>query len=145
MNMTTQLQITIHGANLNELIDGAKKFAASYETVTKTAPTTAKPATKKAAPPVVETEDEDLMGDTEESEDAGFDDLADEEAEVEQPKKSAKAPKVTDKEVNAAAMAHAKKHGRPKTLAILEKKFGVKSVLELKADQYSKVIEALKV
>jgi hypothetical protein len=68
----------------------------------------------------------------------------DEDEEIEAAVK-AKAKKATSEDVNAAAMAHAKINGRAKTLAILTKKFKVKSVLELKPDQYDSVISALEV
>lgn len=105
---------------------------------------TTKPVAKKAAA-VVE-ESEDLLMDTEEMDELGFDGGEAEELE-EKPKakKEAPAKKLTDKDVNAAALAHAKENGRPATLAILNKKFKVKSILELKPEQYGAVITALAV
>jgi len=55
--------------------------------------------------------------------------------------------KLTEKDINEAAIAYAGRHnadkkGRARAFAVLEK-FGVKSVLELKPEQYESVIAAL--
>jgi hypothetical protein len=144
MTPTFEIAVTLKGSNLQDVLAQAQ---ALIDAEGKTAPTaTAGKRTRKAAPVAEpEADSEELLAmdeetdAAEESEELGFD----EETEVEEPPKKSK--KLTDKDVNAAAMAHAKKHGRPKTLALLEKKFKVKSILELKADQYPAVVAALKV
>lgn len=96
--------------------------------------------TRKTKPPVeVEEEEvEETFEQETEVEEEGF--L--EEAPV---AASKKASKLTDKDVNNAAMAFAKKNGRPAVLEILSKKFKVKSILELKPEQYAVVVKALAV
>lgn len=124
----------------------AQKILASLETKTETpAPKAQKAPAKKAA--VVEDEDEMSFDDaaTEDAEEILDEDVIEDEIVEEKPKaKKAAAPKLTEKDVNAAAMKHAKKYGRTETEGIL-KKFKVKSILELKADQYAAVIKALAV
>lgn len=144
-----ELSVTFTGTNLEAVQKQAAAFAGVQPTTKPAAAAPAKTAlakaatTKKAAP--VETEDDDttldLPDDVEDGSD--FDLGADEEIEAPKSKKAA-APKVTDKEVNAAAKAHAGTHGRAATLAILKKQFKVQSILELKPDQYASVIKALK-
>ena len=149
--MNTQLSITITGASLPELIAGAKKFVTANQTseTTTTVAASKKAAAKKAAPQVEETEeiDTDLIGgDEEETETEETDDALsfDSEDEEEAPK-AKKAPKLTEKDVHAAAIAHAKKNTKAKTLELLQKKFKVKSIMELKPEQFAKAIEVLKV
>lgn len=148
--MNTQLSITITGASLPELIAGAKKFVTANQTseTTTTVAAPKKAAAKKAAPQVEETEeiDTDLIGegDDEETEDADDALSFDSEDEEEAPK-AKKAPKLTEKDVHAAAIAHAKKNTKAKTLELLQKKFKVKSIMELKPEQFAKAIEILKV
>lgn len=119
----------------------------------------AKPAkTRKADPVEIEEimeasseEAEESLGEDEETtevaeEQMGFDDMEAEDEVEEKPAKPAKgAKKFTDKDVNEAALAHAKKHKRKATLEVLQKKFKVKSISELKPDQYGAAIAALKV
>ena len=106
---------------------------------------------KTAKPAKVVEEDETTFGSDEIEDDTSFDTpeemLGDDAGEDETQTKPAKTTKVklTDKEVNAAAMAHARQNGRPATLKILEKKFKVKSILELKPEQYAAVVKALEV
>ena len=85
---------------------------------------------------------EESLGE-DEGEELGFDSA--EETEDEAPvAKAPKASKLTDKDVHTAALAHAKKHGRPATLKLLKAKFGVASIAEIKAADYAKAIAALK-
>lgn len=163
--MQAQLSVTITGANLNALIEGATKFInansgtgnVKTEAATKApAQATPKAASKKVAAPVVDEDETDLLSEDDESNNLGdLDDSTsddglnfdseDEAEEIEEQPKAKKAPKVTEKDVNAAAMAHAKKHKKINTLALLQKKFKVKSIMELKPDQYAAAIAALKV
>jgi hypothetical protein len=155
--------LTITGQNLGELAAKAMTFAQTAQEGIKlgAAPTTAQKILKKAKKAAVEAEetdlemaDEELVDDTldaagsdDEALEMGFD-AADEDEVEETPKKTAaktKTAKVTEKDVNAACLAHARKHTRPKTLELLKKKFKVGSISELKPDQYSAVISALKV
>lgn len=162
METGTNIQVTITGRTPEEICKNmtaaAKAWAWKAASSTSTASgseemtVTATPAPKKtkkaAAPAVVEEQMDEMaaLGETETTEDEssemGFD--ADEVEEMPAPK-AKKAAKLTDKDVNAAAMAHAKIHGRPMTLKILSGKFKVKSILELKPEQYAQVIAALKV
>ncbi len=143
--MTHQFSVTVTAGTLGELIANIQTTLSTLDTLEPKAVTTKKAATTKktAAPQALE---EDMLGDdageaTEETEELGFD------SEEEKPAKKAasKAKKITDKEINAAAVAHAKENGRPATLAILQKKFKVKSILELKPEQYPAVLAALEV
>lgn len=145
-----ELSVTFTGTNLEAVQKQAAAFA-GVQTITGATPkievtkaALKNATTKKAAAPVVEDEDDaslELPGDVEDGSD--FDLGADEEIEAPVKKKAA-APKLTEKEVNAAAKAHAGTHGRAATLAILKKQFKVQSILELKPDQYASVIKALK-
>lgn len=134
------IAVTLKGKSMADIVAQAQMLIDADANTAVTTATTGKRG-KKAKTEAVEEETE-LLADTETSEDEGqlgFD--MDEEEE--EPTPSAK--KLTDKDVNTAAMAHAKKHGRKETMGILTKKFKVKSILELKADQYPAVIKALKV
>jgi len=150
------VSLTITGQNLGELAAKAMTFAqTAQEGIKLGAATTTTKKAKKSAPAATVDADDELAGDIEAEEDElsleatsdedtemGFDD----EEEVEEaPKKATKSKKLTDKDVNAAALAHAKKYTRPKTLELLKKKFKVASISELKPEMYGKVIEALKV
>lgn len=148
-----EIAVTLKGKTLNEVIDQAKALVEAGEGGVVTQATRGKKGKSAAAVAEVEA-DEEMLDESEaevttEDDDnqMGFDMDADtdSEAEVEEPAKPAKKAKLTDKQVNEAAMKHAKKHGRPATLKILEKKFKVKSILELKPEQYAQVIAALKV
>lgn len=159
--MTTDtLTFVLTGKNIGELAAKALAFAEDAQQgvkVGKTTATTTKTKKTAAAAPVAEEIDEieeptdELTGDEEgiemgaSDEDEGFDDIEEEEIE-EAPKKTAKAKtaKVTEKDVNAAALAHAKANTRPKTLALLKKHFKVGSISELKPDQYAKAVQVLK-
>lgn len=143
----------------------ATNVGAEYRETAGTTATTikGKKTGKKTPPPPAD--DEELIDDGDPGEDmemASTDDeetIEDEESfdaeeeveEEEAPAKKAKAAtktdkpaKLTEKDVNRAAMAYAKVKGRPAVLKILEKQFKVKSILELKADQYPAVMKALK-
>lgn len=139
----TNISVTLNGANLDEIRKQAMSFLATTETEAK--PTRSR---KQAAPTTSELPDETLDEVAEETVEESFDSLEDvsEETIEETPAKTAKkkTTKLTEKDVNEQAMAHAKKFGRPKTLEILNKKFKVKSILELKPEQYAAVILALK-
>lgn len=153
--MNTQgVQITFKGTSFGDciaqaraLIEGMTGVAETEMTVEAPQRKPGRPKTKVAAAPVAE--EPELMASEETETDAvGFDEASEDFAteETEEPKaKTAKAKKYTDKDVNTAAMNHAKTYGRPKTLAILSKKFKVKSILELKPEQYGEVIAALEV
>jgi hypothetical protein len=164
---TTGIEIKVTGTSIADVIKNTKQLVAEMEAMlpTRTTTTAAAPTkkvTKKGKLATVEADDElagdievadeDLMDaeEVEEADDAlSFDDATDDEEEIEAPapkaKAKTKAPKVTDKDVNAAAMAYAKKHGRPATLKVLKSKFKVESVTELSEDDYAKAIQALKV
>jgi len=145
--------LTLTGKSLGDLAAQAIAFGTTAQEGVKIGKTSTTPPKTKKAAPVEEPEeiDADELSDeleaaeetTDDADEMGFD----EEAEQEAPKKSAKAKtaKLTEKDVNTAALAHARKHTRPKTLALLKSKFKVSSISELKPEQYSKVIEALKV
>jgi hypothetical protein len=145
-NMNT-IEVTLRGANLQEIAKQAQLLFGT--TTTATAPVRQTPTTKKAAAEiesdftldeVAETEVE-----TETTDEVGFDLSADEDdTETPAPVKT-KAKKYTEKDLQTAAKNHAKVYGRPKTQALLTKKFKVKSLLELKPDQFASVIETLKV
>lgn len=156
----SQFAITFKGNDFAAVVAQAKNFVTVAEQFAAgpmsrpTAGVTAKSAGKTAKPKAAAAPE---MDDEETTEDAGFTDTEEEtneglsfdsqdDEEITPPKKAAKkAPKITDKDINSACLAHAKAHGRPKTLAILSKKFGVKSILELKTEQYADVLKALKV
>lgn len=141
--MTTNITVTLTGKTYDEVIAAAQTLVQS-STITTT--TVAKKAIKKAAAVVdedIELEDvEDAMlagaEETLEDEEIGFD------AEPEEKPKARKAAKITEKDLNEALKAFATANGRPKTLQVLEKKFKVKSILELKPDQYPAVLAAFK-
>ena len=135
------VQITFSGNDINAVAQQAASFAVSIAGAQGLATTPAPKKTKKAAPVAEDLALDEVLETTEAIED---DFLADEVEEKPAPKK-AKEVKLTDKDVNAACMAHAKVNGRPKTMDILTKKFKVKSILELKPDQYQAVVTALKV
>lgn len=110
-------------------------FAAGYK------PTTITGKTTKAQAAVTVSDDTDLDNDDFDTPETDTD--LDEDFDT-PPAKTTKAAKVTEKEVNAAAMAHAKANGGKKaTLTILKNKFKVASILELKPEQYAAVIKAL--
>ena len=136
------------GAESKQFLKDMTAILERMEVVAGLAKNSAAPAAKKAkaAPVVVEAEEtesfEESIGE-DEGEELGFDSA--EETEDEAPTaKPAKASKLTDKDVHTAALAHAKKHGRPATLKLLKAKFGVASIAEIKAADYAKVIAALK-
>jgi len=158
-----QFEITLKGASFSDVVNQARQLVIEAEafrgtatpTVTKATPTKTKAPVKKLE--AVDADDE-LAGDieigdeAEETDELSFDDETEDEVEEVQaaPAKTAKttkAKKLTEKDVNAAAMAHAKVHGRQKTLALLTKKFKrpIKSILELKPDQYETAVQVLEV
>lgn len=147
--MNTQLSVTITGKNIGELAASAMAFAQSTQTATKLGATPAATTTKKkaASAPVEETLDDGLLDETPieaaDGDDAieSFDDLPEETPAP----AATKGKKITEKEVNQAALAHSKTHTRPKTLELLNKHFKVKSISELKPEQYAKVLTVLKV
>lgn len=158
--MSVQLAVTLTGKDFSELKKSAMQFLEMENIApTKTTPTAPK---KKAAPAPVEETEEFESEETEDANDiANFDDADEEptedEAEVEDEeteapaskKKSApafatkKAAKITDDQLNKAGIAHAKRHTRPKTLALLKKHFGVKSLLEIKDADRAKALKLL--
>lgn len=146
--MNTQLTVTIQGKDLNELIAGAQKFVAANQATSNAAPV----KTKKTAAPVEEPEADELdleTAEAEETDELDFDSETEDEEVEEQPKakkKTAGAKKLTEKDMNAIALAHAKANGgRAATLKVLTKHFKVKSLLELKPEQYAKAAELLAV
>lgn len=150
-----ELMVTLRGKSFGELVSAAENFIEASDKVT------AKSTTgKRRAAATTTTDDDEILDedttddttteetDTDEQMEFDMDGSDDEETldeteEETRPKKTTKG-KITDKQVNQACIAHAKKHGRKKTSAILAKKFKVKSVLELKTEQYGAVIAALK-
>ncbi len=161
MQGSFEIVVTLKGSSLQDVIAQAKALVDADENHNAVHGTTNVAPRKRGRPAAiaapVEVVDEDLIDSDDEPTEAvadeddgvGFDveddeameEIADEPA----PKKSAAPKKLTDKDVNTAAMKHAKAHGRPKTLAILKKQFKVQSVLELKPEMYAKAISALKV
>lgn len=147
--MTTDaLKVTITGRTYSDVIGQARKLIEEYDGAPARGPTVTT-RTKKTKP--VETEETELLGATEETEELSLDggtedegDLSFDSTEETTGKKTA-SKKLTDKDVNQAAMAHAKKNGRPATLKVLKGKFKVNSIVELKPDQYADVVKALKV
>lgn len=135
---------------------GVSATAVEYRE-TPTATTTATPR-KRGRPAKTETVEDaeqlEMIDDTAEAEELdassesaddelGFDQTDEDEAPAKTAKK--KPVKLTEADVNEACKAHARKHGRPATFEILKKKFKVKSLLELSADQYPAVVAAMKV
>lgn len=141
-----EIAVTLKGKTLNEVIEQAKALIEAGDEAA--AGKTGKGKTGKRAAAVEEPDgdDEELLGagEDEADDDLGSFDDADEETEDDPPPKKAK--KFTDKDMNTAALLHAKANGgKAATLEILKKKFKVKSILELKPEQYAAAIKALKV
>lgn len=98
---------------------------------------------------------EDMTGDeTEDGDESAFDSIADEPAnskatpaknKAQAEAKTAKGPKVTLKEVNAALLGYMKltKKSKAQVQALLLKNFKVETVNELKESDYAKVIAAV--
>lgn len=141
-----EIQVTLKGKSVQELLAQAQAFIDADAPVALAGATTGKRSKKAAAPKEDETLDtilDEVADETATDEELpGFDDEESGEELEEKPAK--KSAKITDKDVNTAAMKHAGKHGRPATKAVLAK-FKVKSILELKPEQYAKVVQALKV
>lgn len=145
------ITLTVTGATLEQAVNRMREHVEEFDAKTASAGPS-KPAKKKAKPAPVEELDEEI--EVEELDEEIEDDVEELDEEIEDeddkpaPKAKAKAPakaaKLTEKDVNAAAIAHAKKNGRKATLTVLLKKFKVKSILELKPDQYASAIAALK-
>jgi hypothetical protein len=151
--MQPQINVTLTGSNLGEVLTGARSLVATLEKATTTGKT-AKRATRaideddqlEMADDIEETEDTDT--ETEEVEEADFG-AEDEDIEEAPPKKTAKgktngAAKITQKDVIRACKAYSEEHSRKDALKILAK-FKVKSVNELTPDQYGPVIKAMKI
>ncbi len=155
--MDLNLSITITGKNPAELAAKALATAKALGAAAENTRTNAAPKGKISPKAAAAADDaDDLIDDelpTETDDDEAQDFMADDDAGEEiddEPApvktKGTKAKKLTEKDVNEALMKHAKKTGdRKKTLAILVKKFKVKSVLDLKPEQYAEVIAAFKV
>ncbi len=143
-----ELQIVIKGGSTAELLKGLKAASAELGNVGEVIQSTPSPTTKKkAAKPaaVVEEVAEEIESFGEETTDAdelGFGEEAEEPAAAAPAKK---APKLTEKDVNEACKAHARKHGRAETLKVLKGKFNAESIVEIKPELYAKVLAALKV
>ena len=135
---TGTIEITLKGQNFGEIVSLAQKLVAEADAYTTTEATPTKK--RKAAPPV---EVEEPIDEETETLEATDEDESFLEEETPPPKKSAK--KLTEKDVNTAAMKHAKAHTKKETMKILTGKFKVKSILELKPEQYATVIKALAV
>jgi hypothetical protein len=140
------IQVTVSGATTSELI---KNLTAATAALSKATPVKRAAATEdEDTDTETETDDLDSVDDQAEvdgledtSEEASFDDIEEEET----PKSAkGKKTKITLSDINAAALKHAKKFKKEKTLKILAK-FKVKSVNELKTSQYEQVLAALKV
>lgn len=143
-----EIQVTVRGTTHAEISKNLNAAAAAFAAANAPGTTTGRTSTKRAAPQQEPQEDNtDLDGldaspeETTEVDETTFDEMPE---EIAPPKAKAKT-KLTDKDVNNAAMAYAKKHGKPATMKILTGKFKVKSILELKPEQYQTVITALKV
>lgn len=116
---------------------------------------TPKKSSKKEAAPEEAFGDDDFSVDAEVSDDfdAGSvdddldpeisDDFVDEDEK--KPAKTAPATKITAKDVNKAAHAHAAKHGRATTGNLIKKHLKVKTPAEIKPADYAKAIKLLKV
>lgn len=151
---TNNIQITLRGSTIQDVVAQARAFvlSAGGEVTTaaihQDAPAPKTKAPRKRAATNIEPLETKTTAETLNDDDGQMGLMAfdggDETEVVEEPKKT-KPKKVTSEDVNAAAMAHAKVNGRAQTLAILTKKFKVKSVLELKADQFESVLKALEV
>ena len=151
--------LALTGKSLGDLAAQAIAFGTTAQEGVRIGKATATTKKTKKAAAATEEDEVDELEETEEidaddlgedtleasSDEESFDDLDEDEEEV-TTKKSAKGKtaKVTEKDVNAAAKIHAKKHTRPETLKILAKKFKVKSISELKPDQYAAAVAALK-
>lgn len=140
-----EIAVTLKGGTIAEVLQQAQSLIDAEGTVTTIGPTTTGKRGRKAAPVA----DTDLLADDsdagEQLELGGDDTETEVDSFLEEPPKETKTKKLTDKDVNTAAMAHAKKHGKPATMKILNGKFKIKSILELKPTQYAEVIKALKV
>lgn len=156
MEATTNMQLVLNAQTYGQCIDQARELVSEYDAAPGRKAALAKVAsgkTGKGKQAAAVVDDEELSLDTEETEEAeelgNFDDLGGETEEAEEleakPAKTGKGKKLTEKDVNVAAMAYAKVHGRQKTLALLTKKFKkpIKSILELKPEQYSLAIQTL--
>jgi hypothetical protein len=131
------MSVTLKGSNLGEIVERARTFIEQTEGAT----TTPKGKKARGKTAVEDTEDTDLLANGADDTDTTNDFLDEEEKP-----KAAKSKKITDKDVNAAAIAHAKHHGSKKaTLKVLKTKFDVESITELDEDQYAACIKALKV
>jgi hypothetical protein len=147
--MQQEIQVTLKGATLTDIATQALNLAAMVQGAS--TPVKVTKTTKAVKTSAVEVDETLLASDEEETDLLSDDDttlMADEEAveEVEAvvTKKAKAAKKLTEVDVNAAAVAHAKTHGKKETFKILGK-FNVKSILELAEKDYAKVIKALEV
>lgn len=150
------VSVTITGKTYAEVVRQAGTLAGTMgQEITGTVEemTPAKRGRKPKNAPVEDTETMDMADDSDADDLAAepantpsYDEMSfdDEEVEEEKPKaKTKKAVKFTEKDVNEACKAHAKEHGKAATLKILNGKFKVKSILELKPEQYAQVIAAM--
>lgn len=142
------MKITVHleGKNGAELAQGLRAHLALLEggtTAATTATTTTKTGKKTAKAPVeTEEEEEDFdltSGEDEEELDMDGADEADADAEEEEEAEEA----TSLEDVIGAFQKYAKKHSREKAAKVLAT-FKAKSVRDLKAAQYDKVLAALK-
>lgn len=143
MNPGFEIAVTLKGTSIQDIVEQAKALIEADGAAAVTTATTGKRGKKAAAAVETDTDLDDLNGEAQETETTDEIESFDEVEET--PAAPAKSAKITDKQVNTAAMNHAKKFGRPATMKILAGKFKVKSILELKPEQYGKVIAALKV
>lgn len=142
---TNQIQVTLKGTTFADVIAQAAALVEAAGTLNPAATATAVRKGKKAATPAIE---ESFVDETETDNvlEAAEDETSFDELEEPTPKPAKKAAaKTTQKQVNDAAMAHAKKHGRKETLKILATKFKVKSILELKDEHFAAALKALAV
>lgn len=146
----SNVKVTFEGANLGEVITHAKNFLSVADQIAGAGAvsagpqvpveTTTKRTRKAAAAPAAPAQTE-MFG----AEPEAADDFMNPPEETTTISAKTVAKKLTEKDVNDACIAHAKIHTKPVTLGILSKKFNVKSVLELKPEQYPAVVDALKV
>lgn len=162
--MSMQLTVTFTGKNLEEIAKHAAAFAEGTSPKQTTGPTPKKKAAAQVEDPTDDEMDMTSFDEVDETEageetddETDFENIDqpddDEETEAPAPKKKSakaqpapakKAAKITDDQLNKAGIAHAKRHGgRAKTLKVLEKNFGVKSLLEIKDADRAKALKLL--
>ena len=150
--MQNGFELTLKGDNFAGVIAQARALVAEADKLRPPQPATATAARKAkpaAAPAVIEESFlDDVAEAVEETEELPSDDtevIEQVEEPATKPAKTATAKKLTKNDVDNAAIAHAKKNGRPATMKILATKFKAKSILEIKEANWPLVIKALAV